>query len=146
MIIMHFIGNETNNTQVLQDQHIITKKTQNFIENIQTKMLQMLKQNWRQSTVVAEHKMQLSICIQVIWAKSFDQVTFICKHWYEARHRNTYSHYTIRPLVVSLTGPCSCGTGRWDPVYAGSHATFSLWSESNLTNCLQASVLRLLCF
>lgn len=45
MIIMHFIGNETNNTQVLQDQHIITKKTQNFIENIQTKMLQMLKQN-----------------------------------------------------------------------------------------------------
>lgn len=52
MIIMHFIVNETNNTQVFQGQHLTEhhykekkKKEKNFIQNIQTNILQMLKQN-----------------------------------------------------------------------------------------------------
>lgn len=49
MIIMHFIVNETNNTQVFQGQHLTEhhykEKKKNFIQNIQTNILQMLKQN-----------------------------------------------------------------------------------------------------
>lgn len=53
----------------------------------------------RQSTVGAENKMQLFIFIKVVLAKIFfnssDQVTFMCKHWYEARH--------WKPTVITLS-------------------------------------------
>lgn len=93
MVIMHFIVNETNKTYIARSTSNPTTLKNKVIQTSKKETSSNAKtnlQNYRESVLST----QLFTSNKVVLAKEFFfflsssyQVTFKCKHWYEARYR-----------------------------------------------------------